>query len=133
MRLRQPARVAHTRREQLRGDPRKETTRQDAPGSTQARLDDLHLVPDYSTCEDQPLPAACTNRTMDAAGPVDGANGRAAHKVLGNRFAIPTAPTAQTEGLSNGLERNGGTTDTLPATRSGRFSNVLHWPGLDVR
>ena len=37
---------------------------------------------------------------MDAAGPVDGANGRAAHKVLGNRFAISTAPTAQTEGLS---------------------------------
>ena len=39
---------------------------------------------------------------MDAAGPVDGANGRAVHEVLGNRFAIPTAPTAQTEGLSNG-------------------------------
>jgi len=33
---------------------------------------------------------------VDAAGPVDGANGRAAHEVLGNRFAIPTAPTAQT-------------------------------------
>jgi len=28
---------------------------------------------------------------MDAAGPVDGANGRAAHEVLGNRFAIPTS------------------------------------------
>jgi len=33
---------------------------------------------------------------------VDGANGRAAHEVLGNRFAIPTAPTAQTDGLANG-------------------------------
>jgi hypothetical protein len=40
---------------------------------------------------------------MDAAGPVDGANGCAAHKVLGNRFAIPTAPTAQTDGLSTDL------------------------------
>jgi hypothetical protein len=36
---------------------------------------------------------------MDAAGPVDGADERAAHEVLGNRFAIPTAPTADTEGL----------------------------------
>ena len=31
---------------------------------------------------------------VDAAGPVDGANGRAAHEVLGNRFAIPTGSTA---------------------------------------
>lgn len=34
---------------------------------------------------------------------MDGANGRAAHKVLGNRFAIPTAPTAQTDNLSTDL------------------------------
>ena len=47
--------------------------------------------------------AAFTNGAMDAAGPVDGANRRAAHKVLGNRFAIPTAPTAQTDGLSTDL------------------------------
>ncbi len=40
---------------------------------------------------------------MDAAGPVDGANGRAAHEVLGNRSAIPTAPTAQTDNLSTDL------------------------------
>jgi hypothetical protein len=37
---------------------------------------------------------------MDAAGPVDGANGRAAHEVLGNRFAISTAPTAHSSRLS---------------------------------
>ncbi len=70
---------------------------------------------------------------MDAAGPVDGGNGPAAHKVLGNRFAISTAPTAQTENLSNGLDWNEGSADTLPAARGGRLSNVLQWPGLDVR
>jgi hypothetical protein len=42
---------------------------------------------------------------MDAAGPVDGADGRAAHKVLGNRSAIPTAPTAQTDTLSTNLNK----------------------------
>ena len=40
---------------------------------------------------------------MDAAEPVDGANARAAHKVLGNRSAIPTAPTARTDNLSTDL------------------------------
>jgi len=126
-------RVTQTRREMLWADPRENMTHQEAPGSTQTDPDDLQVVPDYSTCEGQPLPAAFNHRAMDAAGPVGGANGRAAHRVLGNRFAIPTAPTAQTEGFANGLERNGGTTHTLPATRSGRFSNVHHWPGLDVR
>jgi hypothetical protein len=49
---------------------------------------------------------------MDAAGPVDGANGRAAHEVLGNRFAISTAPTAQTEPLNDTIN---------PSTKSGQL------------
>ena len=54
---------------------------------------------------------------MDAAGPVDGANGRATHEVLGNRFAIPTAPTAQTEGLKRNTLN-----DTInPSTKSGQL------------
>jgi hypothetical protein len=53
---------------------------------------------------------------MDAAGPVDGANERAAHEVLGNRCAIPTASTAQTDCLSTteGVTIN-------PSTKSGEL------------
>ena len=102
-------------------DSQKTTRLQDAPRSTQSDPDDLQLVADCTTYDRQPILPAVTHEAMDAAGPVDGAHGRAAHKVLGNRSAIPTAPTAQTDSLSNGLERNGETTDTLPATRGGRF------------
>ena len=56
---------------------------------------------------------------MDAAGPVDGANGRAAHEVLGNRCAISTAPTARTDCLSTteGVTIN-------PSTKSGQLQSI---------
>ena len=133
MRLDQDCEWPIPAREPYGVDSQQTTTLQDAPRSTQCDPDDLQVVPDSSIYDRQHFQSAVSDGAMDAAGPVDGANRRAAHKVLGNRSAIPTAPTAQTEGLSNGLERNGETTDTLPATRGGRFSNVLHWPGLDVR
>jgi hypothetical protein len=79
----------------LRGHSTKQTKAQDASGSTQTEPDDLEVVPFSSF----PPPRGA----MDAAGPVDGANGRAAHEVLGNRYAIPTAPTAQTEDLQTDL------------------------------
>ena len=62
------------------------------------------------------------NGAMDAAGPVDGANGRAAHEVLGNRFAIPTAPTAQTDGPSKRKTLG----DTInPSTKSGQLQRRI--------
>jgi hypothetical protein len=53
---------------------------------------------------------------MDAAGPVDSANGRAAHEVLGNRHAISTAPTAPTERSLNDTNN--------PFTKSGQLQVV---------
>jgi len=58
---------------------------------------------------------------MDAAGPVDGANGRTAHEVLGNRFAIPTSTHSPNR---RSLKRK--MSDTInPSTESGQAQSVL--------
>ena len=63
------------------------------------------------------------------AKPVDGLRS----SPVGRRPQVSVGGTALPTRSRNRLERNGGSTDTLPATRGGRFSNVPYWPGLDVR
>jgi len=202
-------------RRSLALDPRQKTTHQNGPGSTQTTLDDLEVVPDFSTCPGQPLPLPSrtgpstppdlwlaptdapvhvlrerplpsppSEGPVEAAGAVDAqtnarpqapwtpANGRrrpqlpqaSPHDIdtkngkeetgfiesaadalrakpvdglrssaVGRRQQVSVRGTALPTRFLNALERNGGSTDTLPATRGGRFSNVPYWPGLDVR